>query len=139
MTCKFRPNYTPNFIDYKIKNEIPYKPTKKEKNFIYLAYQLSLNSDVKSGKHAAIVLDDELNIVCTSVNNRTHHAEKNAVDLLKNFDPNKEYTIITVRGNYLGNITNGRPCFECYKSMLEGNIKEIIYSSDNNCFKKIYL
>lgn len=123
-----------------------YIPTKMERNLLFLAYRLSLESNNKNGRHAAIIIDEQDNILSVSVNKISHgvsrHAEIGAIEEF-NLSDNLYKTLhscrmLVVRGNFFGDVTHSKPCLKCYNSLVESGIGQIIYSVSKNEYRKIY-
>lgn len=132
-----------NDVIYEVETESrEYNPDKNERNVAFLAYSLSLKSEVNHGKHCAVLLDTDDNVVHTFVNKKskknqtkkkfTVHAEAGLIDdFLKNNQgicSLSGYKIIVVRGTNLRFKTNSRPCKKCYNSMKKSGIDRVIYS-----------
>lgn len=124
-----------------------YIPTKMERNLLFLAYRMSLESNNKNGRHAAIIIDEQDNILSVSVNKLSHgvsrHAEIGALDGVCLSVDNLRKTLrscrmLVVRGNFFGDITHSKPCLKCYNSLAESGIGQIIYSVSKNEYRKIY-
>ena len=126
-----------------LQHDSAYIPTKMERNLLFLAYRLSLESNNKNGRHAAIIIDEQDNILSVGVNKLAQgvsiHAEVSALIQLGNFAGEKRTRMLVVRGNFFGDFTHSKPCLNCYNSLLESGIGEIIYSVSNNEYRKIYL
>lgn len=131
--------------DYIAPHDIHYEPTKIERNLLHLAYCISLESDVKCAKHASFILDKDDNVVSVFVNSRngitgSDHAEYGAIEKLKNKNVKlEECKLMVVRGNLVGNKCISRPCLDCYNTILNSGIKEVIYSVDEHNYKKMYM
>ena len=139
-----------NITDYSVENEIPYKPTKTERNLLHLAFCMSLESKIKCGKHASFILDENDNVISVFVNKHSYkikncrvigseHAESGAVRQLdENIDRSK-LKLMVVRGNLLGEKSNSRPCKNCYDMIVKAGIRQIIYSVSEGVYNKIYI
>ena len=124
-----------------------YIPTKMERNLLFLAYRLSLESNNKNGRHAAIIIDEQDNILAVGVNKLSQgvsiHAEVSA--LLQLYDgaagsnQRSQLRMLVVRGNFFGDFTHSKPCLNCYNSVMESGIGQIIYSVSNNEYRKLKL
>ena len=141
-----------------LQHDSAYIPTKMERNLLFLAYRLSLESNNKNGRHAAIIIDEQDNILSVGVNKLTQgvsmHAEVSALIQLRNFAGEKRTEggtaqsaesvgdrtrMLVVRGNFFGDFTHSKPCLNCYNSVMESGIGQIIYSVSNNEYRKIKL
>ena len=119
-----------------------YIPTKMERNLLFLAYRLSLESNNKNGRHAAVIIDEQDNILAVGVNSVSTHAEISALLQLKqNFllPQSAPLRMLVVRGNFFGDFTHSKPCLNCYRSLLKSDIGQIIYSVSNNEYRRIYI
>jgi deoxycytidylate deaminase len=131
-------------MDYDADNELcKYIPSREERNYAFLAYNLSFNSEISKGRHCAVLLDPNGIVVDTFINckskNKLHknhyysvHAEDGIVlqymtkcgvkDL-------KGYTVIVVRSTFTSDTArNSRPCKNCYQKCKNVGVGRIIYS-----------
>ena len=128
-----------------------YIPTKMERNLLFLAYRLSLESNNKNGRHAAVIIDEQDNILAVGVNSVSTHAEISAllqlkkclpplrIDAKRAFGSIRRSRMLVVRGNFFGDFTHSKPCLNCYRSLLNSDIGQIIYSVSNNEYRRIYI
>ena len=108
------------------------------RNIAYLAWERALTSKVKTGRHCAIILDGNNNIVSSFVNHLYTHAEHGAIEKIDSDTDMSEYVMIVVRANLLGVFTNSKPCPNCHASIKKSGIKTCIYSTgDDNKFNVI--
>jgi tRNA(Arg) A34 adenosine deaminase TadA len=135
-----------NITDYCLRNVSDYIPTKIERNYSFLAYKLSLNSTVKSGRHCSILIDGDDNILSVFVNryNLTSsvHSEVGCINEYleeNNKSSLKNCRILVIRGTFLGEMTLSKPCLECFKCIKKSGIKTIIYSSGHKKYQRVYI
>ena len=123
-----------------------YTPSKVIRNYAFMAYQLALTSPVKRGRHCALILDNESNILEIFVNKYNFensgsvHAEYGA---LKNYFKNngsypKNCWMLVIRGNMLGDIKQSRPCLNCLNSIREHKISKVVWSTGYMEFEAAY-
>lgn len=144
--------YISNILNYKIPHDIDYTPNKYERNILFLAYEMSFQSSIRSARHAAFILDSNDDIKCVYLNQKvaykikSEHAESGVI---KKFQ--KEYgdcladgyRLFVVKGTMLG-VGNSRPCYECFESIRNAGIKEVVYSNGRDgkgrdLYKKMYI
>lgn len=118
--------------------------SKKIRTHAYFAYNKALTSNVKTGRHCAILLDEKYNKIDYFVNiscgRNSIHSEKGLIDKIKSENSTFDFSnckIIVIRGNFLGKLTMSKPCKNCYDSIVNSGIKTIIYSSGHNKFEII--
>lgn len=123
-----------------------YEPTKLIRNYAFMAYELSLTSSVKRGKHCALILDEESNILEMFVNtyndegNNSIHAESGAINnYFKKNERIDNCWMLVIRGNMLGDITMSRPCLNCYNNIKKHNIKKVVWSTGYMVFEGAYI
>lgn len=133
---------------YKINRyEIPrrirqYTPDRTIRDALFLAFDKSFSSTIKAGKHCAVLLNKNKEIIKTFVNCRkecpkmgTIHAEVGVIESVKNDYPNinlSECILLVVRGNRIGQFSNSAPCDECFKYMKKHNVGMILYTAGDN-------
>lgn len=108
------------------------------RNLVYLACSKAYTSKIVKGRHCAIILDEENNIVSTFVNCMTCdgkasiHAEVGAVQSLcsSDIEITKEFTLMVVRVNLLGEITLSKPCKNCEDTVRESGIGTCMYTTN---------
>ncbi len=113
-----------------------FKPTKKIRNYAFMAFQLALTSSVKKGKHCALILDNNSNILEIYVNKlisrrKSIHAEAGVINeyITKNNKHPTNCWIMVIRGNMLGDINLSRPCLKCYDYIKSYGIDKIVWST----------
>lgn len=113
---------------------------KIKRNIVFHAFTYAMNSEIKNGRHCAIVFYKSWdNIIAMSINDDTNHAEINAMEMITdNVDVNKCF-ILVVRANMLGKMSLSMPCNKCKESMTRRGIRRCIYSIDHFKFKKCIL
>ncbi len=137
-----------NVNEYSIRNVSEYIPSKIERNYSFFAYNLSLNSNVKHGRHCSILIDDYDNILSVFVNRYNHdckssiHSETGCIN--KYLKENKKYSlqncrILVIRGNMLGKMSMSKPCLECFKYIKHSGVKTIIYSSGHKTYQRVFV
>ena len=123
-----------------------YVPNKDIRNSLYLAFSKSFSSDVQTGKHCAVLLDENNTIVKTFVNCHkkdgfgTVHAEEGLIKHIIIDYPDFDFSkckIVIVRGNKIGRFSNSAPCDKCLKLMLSVNVGQIIFTSRDNVVRII--
>lgn len=144
--------YISNILNYKIPHDVDYTPNKYERNILYLAYEMSFQSSIRSARHAAFILDDNDEIRCVYLNQKvpykikSEHAESGVIKKFQKelgVDNLEDYRLFVVKGTMLG-VGNSRPCYECFKSIRNSGIREVVYSNgrDENgkdLYKKMYI
>lgn len=123
-----------------------FKPDKKIRNYAYMAYEIALTSKIKKGKHCAIILDNNSNIleICVNKyvsNKKSIHAEIGVINtyITKNNKNPINCWIMIIRGNMLGDINLSKPCLDCYKYIKNYKFNKIVWSTGYMNFEVNYL
>lgn len=112
--------------------------TRFYRNLVHFACSRAYTSDVIKGRHCAIILDENKNIISIFVNcftcdgKSTVHAEAGAIQALKStgVQINKNHIMLVVRITIPGNITFSKPCFNCERKIKESGISTCIYTTN---------
>lgn len=113
--------------------------SKRWRELIHFAYEQAATSNVVRGKHCAIVLDPDFNIVSMNVNTRCTHAEAGAVRKLSPAVRPERCFVLVVRNTLEGKMTMSKPCDNCASAMRSSGIHTCVYSCGENKFEKQYL
>ena len=116
-----------------------YVPSREIRDALFLAFNKSFLSPVKTGKHCAVLLNKNNEIIKTFVNchkecpgTGTIHAEVGVIKKTIEENPDidlRECTVLVVRGNLLGSFSNSAPCDNCLTFMKKCSIGMILYTS----------
>lgn len=102
------------------------------RSLAYLASTRAYTSDIRKGKHCAIVFDKRYNIVASFINSGRVHAEQGAVAMLEKHQKNEEgdYTLLVVRAmRSTCQLNMSKPCEECDTTIRNcSSIKRVIFS-----------
>ena len=114
------------------------RPSKFDRNIIYLAKTMALNSKVR-GKHASIVVDSNRNIISVGINHHNpkgHLGTRSSIHAecaaLNNIKIESNYILYVARSTQscLGHCYS-KPCKECMETILSKRIKTVIYSTND--------
>ena len=134
-----------NNIEYELESHC-YNPPKQIRNYAFMAYQLALSSPIKKGRHCAILLDHDSNILEIFVNKWhkykgiTVHAEYGAINkYIENNSIQPGCWLLVIRGNMLGDIKLSRPCLDCYNTIKNNNLSKVVWSTGYMKFEVSYI
>lgn len=125
---------------------------KKLRNLIHYARSKCYESNIRHGKHCAIIFSNSnFEILSMHVNkkidNASIHAEAGAITNfdhniinfgLKNVDIN-DVTILVIRSDMMGYIKMSMPCVECFEEIKRNGIRRVIYSVSDTEYETIMI
>ena len=114
---------------------------RRVRSLAHLASTKAYSSEIRRGKHCAIVFDNQCNIVASFVNCGRIHAEEGAVAMLEKQTSSSKYTLLVVRTMRSTGQTNmSKPCKRCEAAIQKcAKIDQVIYSEGNGKFGFIYM
>jgi deoxycytidylate deaminase len=136
--------YVHPVLGYKLAST-PYEPNRTIRNYLHLAYSIAYKSDVRKGKHCAIVVDNRDDIHSVGINQLltvgwSTHAEVKALDDLRIAGGSTVgKTLIVIKIRKLGGFGNSRPCLACLNIIKARGISKLIWSGNNGEFHYAYL
>lgn len=107
---------------------------RRVRSLAHLASAKAYTSEIRRGKHCAIVFDKHYNVVASFVNCGRVHAEEGAVALLQQeHQTSSNYTLLVVRTMRSTGQTNmSKPCEKCEAAIQNcAKINRVIYSEGN--------
>lgn len=116
---------------------------RRMRTLVHLAYAKAHSSRIKRGKHCALILDKNYNVVVSFVNTGTIHAERGAVDLFMSsslYSGDGFYTLLVVRAvTSTGEIGLSKPCANCENAIRNCSvINSVIFSCDRGQFGMLW-
>ena len=113
---------------------------RRVRSLAHLASAKAYTSRIRRGKHCALILDRNYNVVASFVNEGTVHAERGAIDELlshtMSHDVDHGYTLLVVRAvTSTGEIKLSKPCVDCEHAIKNCSmIRSVIFSRDHGRF-----
>ncbi len=105
------------------------------RSLAHLASTKAHGSNIRRGKHCALILDQDRRVIASFVNHGEIHAEEGAINMIGNSEC-KNLTLLVVRTmSSTGEIKFSKPCPKCEEAIHRSkNIRNVIFSMDHGEF-----
>jgi hypothetical protein len=105
------------------------------RSLAYFASAKAHSSNIRRGKHCALILDEDRRVIASFVNCGIVHAEEGAINLITSSEK-KNLTLLVVRTmSSTGEIKFSKPCSKCEAAIQRAkNIRTVIFSMDHGEF-----
>ena len=113
---------------------------RRVRSLAHLASAKAHSSLNRRGKHCALIIDKDYNVVASFVNEGTVHAEQGVINKIMSgdvpCDEDRGYTLLVVRAvTSTGEIKLSKPCENCANAIKSCSmIRSVIFSCDHGQF-----